>query len=98
MDAYAKRTESPHPQGRSEERFCEPAEGAAFVRRPLRVKTLAVIATALPRDRRTVMTATVWWQDGIVYQKDLGRNTDAAARAIKAYDPDSSWQKAQGGK
>jgi hypothetical protein len=32
-------------------------------------------------------------QDGVVYQKNLGPSTDAAARAIKAYDPDSSWQK-----
>src|SRR3954468_403117 len=39
---------------------CEPAEGAAFEHKPLRVKTIpAVIATALTRDRRTVMTATV---------------------------------------
>jgi hypothetical protein len=37
-------------------------------------------------------------QDGIVYQKSLGPNTDALARSMKAYDPDSSWQKAQPGK
>jgi hypothetical protein len=32
-------------------------------------------------------------QDGIVYQKNLGPGTDAAARAIKAYNPDASWEK-----
>jgi hypothetical protein len=32
-------------------------------------------------------------QDGIVYQKSLGPNTDALVRAIKAFDPDPSWQK-----
>ncbi len=30
--------------------------------------------------------------DGRVYQKDLGSDTDATARAMTAFDPDSSWQ------
>jgi hypothetical protein len=29
--------------------------------------------------------------DGIVYQKDLGPDTAAAARAITRFDPDSTW-------
>ena len=29
---------------------------------------------------------------GVVYQKDLGPNTVALARAIKTYNPDSSWK------
>lgn len=29
--------------------------------------------------------------DGIVYQKNLGRNTDKIVREITAYDPDKSW-------
>lgn len=37
-------------------------------------------------------------KDGIVYQKNLGPNTDAAARAMTAYNPDSTWQKATAGK
>jgi hypothetical protein len=32
--------------------------------------------------------------DGVVYQRDLGRQTQQIAGAMKAYDPDSSWQKA----
>jgi hypothetical protein len=32
-------------------------------------------------------------QQGIVYQKDLGPNTAALARAMTRYDPDSSWQR-----
>lgn len=32
-------------------------------------------------------------QNGIVYQKDLGRNTGTIAAAMKRYDPDKSWQK-----
>ncbi len=31
-------------------------------------------------------------QDGQVYQKDLGSNTDQIAGAMAAYDPDSTWQ------
>src|ERR1700730_7444845 len=34
-------------------------------------------------------------EDGTVYQKDLGPNTDEAARAITEYEPDSSWHKAE---
>ena len=32
-------------------------------------------------------------QDSIVYQKNLGADTDSAARAITAYNPDASWSK-----
>jgi hypothetical protein len=31
--------------------------------------------------------------DGTVYEKNLGPNTDAAARALTRFNPDSSWQK-----
>jgi hypothetical protein len=30
---------------------------------------------------------------GQVYEKNLGSNTDAAARAMTLFDPDSSWRK-----
>ncbi len=48
---------------------------------------------AYPADYRSsgVMTFIVG-EDGVVYQKDLGRNTDALARAMHQYDPDPSWQ------
>jgi hypothetical protein len=32
-------------------------------------------------------------QDGVVYQKDLGPNTEALARALKTFNPDKTWQK-----
>ena len=32
-------------------------------------------------------------QDGVVYQKDLGQNTAAIARAMKEFNPDGTWQK-----
>jgi hypothetical protein len=33
--------------------------------------------------------------DGVVYQKDLGKNTEKTAQTMKAFDPDSTWKKAQ---
>jgi hypothetical protein len=30
-------------------------------------------------------------QQGIIFQKDLGPETEAAVAAITAYDPDESW-------
>ncbi|MGE0660426.1 MAG: DUF2950 domain-containing protein [Reyranellaceae bacterium] len=32
--------------------------------------------------------------DGVVYEKDLGANTQSAAAAIQSFDPDKSWAKA----
>jgi hypothetical protein len=32
-------------------------------------------------------------QDGVVYQKDLGPNSAATARAMKQFNPDSTWKK-----
>ena len=32
-------------------------------------------------------------QDGIVYEKDLGKNTVPLAKAIQEYNPDSSWRR-----
>ena len=34
-------------------------------------------------------------QDGVVYEKDLGKKTDVHAKSMKEYNPDSSWQKAE---
>jgi hypothetical protein len=41
-----------------------------------------------------VMTFIVG-QDGVVYEKDLGKATASSAKAIKAYDPDSTWKKSE---
>jgi DUF2950 family protein len=32
-------------------------------------------------------------QDGFVYQKDLGPNSAALARAMKQFNPDGTWKK-----
>lgn len=34
-------------------------------------------------------------QDGVVYEKDLGKQTEGRAKAIKAYDPDPSWTRSE---
>jgi hypothetical protein len=34
-------------------------------------------------------------EDGIVYQKDLGKKTEVLAKALKEYNPNPSWQKAE---
>jgi len=44
-----------------------------------------------------VMTFIVG-KDGVVYEKDLGKKTESAAKSIKSYDPDPSWQKSGGPK
>ena len=52
---------------------------------------------AYPAEYRSsgVMTFIVN-EDGVVYQKDLGKRTDVLARAMKEYKPDSTWQRAEG--
>jgi hypothetical protein len=51
---------------------------------------------AYPAEYRSsgVMTLIVGL-DGVVYQKDLGKKTDVLAKAMKEYNPNSSWQKAE---
>ena len=58
--------------------------------------TEGVAFVAYPAEYRSsgVMTFIVG-VDGVVYQKDLGQNTDARAKAMKEYNPDSSWHKAE---
>jgi hypothetical protein len=33
--------------------------------------------------------------DGIVYEKDLGKKTETIAKAMKEYDPNSSWHQTE---
>jgi hypothetical protein len=58
--------------------------------------TQGVAFVAYPAEYRSsgVMTFVVN-QDGVVYQKDLGNRTDVLAKAMKEYNPNSSWQKAE---
>jgi len=51
---------------------------------------------AYPAEYRSsgVMTFLVG-QDGVVYEKDLGKQTEALAKAMKSYSPTPSWHKAE---
>jgi hypothetical protein len=51
---------------------------------------------AYPAEYRSsgVMTFLVN-EDGVVYQKDLGKKTGALAKAMKEYNPNSAWHKAE---
>jgi hypothetical protein len=51
---------------------------------------------AYPAEYRSsgVMTFIVS-EDGTVYEKDLGKKTEALAKAMKEYNPNSSWQKVE---
>ncbi len=46
------------------------------------------------RYRVSGVTTFIVNQDGIVYQKDLGPETEKIASSMKAYDPDPSWVRA----
>jgi Protein of unknown function (DUF2950) len=54
----------------------------------------ALVAWPAQYDASGIMTFIVN-QDGIVYEKDLGPETHATAGAIRRYDPDKTWRKAQ---
>jgi len=54
----------------------------------------ALVAWPAQYDLTGVMTFVVN-QDGIVYEKDLGPETDAAARKMTSYNPDPSWHQEQ---
>jgi len=54
----------------------------------------ALVAWPAEYDVTGVMTFIVG-SDGVVRQKDLGAGTDQTARAMSAYDPDTSWTPAR---
>jgi hypothetical protein len=51
---------------------------------------------AYPAEYRSsgVMTFIVN-EDGVVYQKDLGKRTEVLAKALKVDNPNSTWRKAE---
>lgn len=50
----------------------------------------ALVAWPAQYDVTGVMTFVIN-QDGVVWEKDLGPDTEAAAKALTSYDPDGSW-------
>jgi hypothetical protein len=72
-----------------------PGGAKGYVRNGRMTEGFALVAWPEKFDDSGVMTFIVN-QDGIVYQKNLGPQTDALARAMRTYDPDPSWQRASG--
>jgi Protein of unknown function (DUF2950) len=70
------------------------AEGGAYsyVVNGKMILGFAMVAYPARYGASGVMTFVVN-QNGVVYQKDLGRNTAKAAAAMKLYNPDKSWTK-----
>jgi hypothetical protein len=56
----------------------------------------ALVAWPVHYDASGIMTFVVN-QDGIVYEKDLGKETTKLVEAVKRYDPDSTWHPAKPG-
>jgi hypothetical protein len=54
----------------------------------------AVVASPAKYGNSGVMTFIVN-HDGVVYQKDLGKNTLQTAKAMKSFDPDKTWKKVE---
>ena len=52
----------------------------------------ALVAYPAKYESSGVMTFIVNY-DGVVYQKDLGPDTEKAAQAMKLFDPDNTWKK-----
>ena len=65
-----------------------------YVAKGLMSGGFALVAWPAQYDVTGVMTFVVN-QDGIVHEKDLGPDTDAAARKMTAYNPDKSWRQVQ---
>ncbi len=72
------------------------APGGAFdyIARGRMIGGFGVVAWPVRYGDTGVMTFIVN-HDGVVYQKDLGRDTAARAGAMTRFDPDSTWQKAE---
>lgn len=72
------------------------AEGGAFdyVVNGRMILGFALVAYPAEYGNSGIMTFVVN-QSGIVYQKDLGKNTGKNAAAMKLYNPDKSWKKVE---
>jgi Protein of unknown function (DUF2950) len=68
-----------------------PGGAKSYVRNGKMTGGFAFVAYPAAYRSSGVMTFVVG-EDGVVHEKDLGRNTTLLARAMKAYDPDSSWR------
>jgi len=71
-----------------------PGGAKSFIVNSKMTEGFALVASPAEYRSSGVMTFIVN-QDGVVYQKDLGKKTEALAKAMKEYNPNSSWQKAE---
>ena len=74
-----------------------PGGAKSYVRDGLMTEGYALIAWPERWGDTGVMSFIVS-RDGVVYQKNLGQGTDAAARMVKTYNPDSTWERADAAK
>ena len=70
------------------------APGGAFdyVVKGNQIGGFAVVAYPATYGNSGVMTFVVN-HEGVVYQKDLGKNSAKTAKAMTAFDPDKTWKK-----
>lgn len=98
--AHDKKNTTPQPyQGyyfRMLDKQGENAAGGAFdyVVQGEQIGGFAVLAYPATYGNSGIMTFIVN-HDGVVFQKDLGPDTEKAAKAMAAFDPDPSWKKAE---
>jgi hypothetical protein len=71
-----------------------PGGAKSYMRNGLMTDGYALIAWPVRYGDTGVMSFIVN-RDGVVYQKNLGPGTDAAARKVTTYNPDASWTKVQ---
>jgi hypothetical protein len=72
------------------------AEGGAFnyIVNGKMILGFALVAYPAEYGNSGIMTFIVN-QSGVVYQKDLGKNTGKVAAAMKSYNPDKTWKKVE---
>jgi len=75
-----------------------PAPGKAFdyVVKNKMIGGFAVVAYPAAYGNSGVMTFVVN-HEGVVYEKDLGKNTAKTAKAMSSFDPDKTWKKVEEG-
>ncbi|MCX5826941.1 MAG: DUF2950 domain-containing protein [Deltaproteobacteria bacterium] len=71
-----------------------PGGAYSYVANGKMIGGFALVAYPAQYGNSGVMTFIVN-KDGLVYQKDLGKNTAKIAQGIKAYNPDKTWKKAE---
>jgi hypothetical protein len=71
-----------------------PGEAKSYIANGRMTQGFAFVAYPAEYRSSGVMTF-IMNEDGVVYQKDLGEKTDAIAKAMKEYNPNSSWQKGE---